>query len=62
VRFGASPCPSAGRFYSQTADAWVITPDGTNEIWAASVNDSVVLPGSGDTVGGTNVATPHGKY
>jgi hypothetical protein len=62
VRFGHSAC-SSGRVINSTdvAEDFDAEPgSGPCNVWAASVSDSVVLPGSGKVVSdANNVATPH---
>lgn len=58
ARFGHNPCSPAGVTNVAYWHQWRFCSD---ESWGASVNDQVVLPQSGLTVGGTgnNIASAH---
>lgn len=60
VRFGHSACGARRVENMTTTDVYTGPGFYTCDFWAISANDSVVLPGSGKTVSGGNIATePH---
>lgn len=64
-RFGGSACPATVRFQNASGHFQLAVPAAGKcvEIWAAMINDEIVLPVSAKTVGpGPNVASTHVQF